>query len=156
MRVKGEVNGRQKRNTGYHGSIILENPLANQGFSMKFKGIGSRIGSEVPICFSLVGRQKARVSNHPPAEPGAFGIAVPSKGAYRNPKSKTNSLQTFCVFEPLQITSFYTPGNVKLLLSPGRAGGLPCLFSPTRFLPHVRHLSINMIVIILLLIWKWN
>jgi hypothetical protein len=27
-------------------------------------------------------------SNHPPAKPGAFRIAAPSKGADRNPKSK--------------------------------------------------------------------
>jgi hypothetical protein len=36
-------------------------------------------------------------NNNPPAEPGVFRIAAPSKGAHRNPTSKAHSEQAWAI-----------------------------------------------------------
>jgi hypothetical protein len=81
-------------------------------------GKAEQLGIQAGVFHRHSSHVYAYASKHPPAEPGAFGIAAPSRGAYRNPKSKTHSLQTLYVLKLLQITSFNTSGNVKLLLSP--------------------------------------
>ena len=65
-------------------------------------------------------------TNHPPAEPGAFGIAAPSKGANRNPTSTALSNRPGRLTRP-ETPHPILPANVETthLLHPGRAGGFP-------------------------------
>jgi hypothetical protein len=78
--------------------------------------------------------------NYPPAKPGALTIAGPSKGPYRNRKSRarhsalnasTSSFQArmrrrFDIYAQSTSTPTATPANVKLLRPPRQSrGGLP-------------------------------
>jgi hypothetical protein len=67
---------------------------------------------------SNVGRSK-----YPPAEPEALWVADPSKGSYRDPKSKPQA--PGCIAECQHCQSEkHTAGNVKLLLPPRQSRGI--------------------------------